>query len=187
MRRPEHLLLDNLRIEPDRVEGPHGIHEDSDRRGILIVEFPPQSLGEEAFLEASPALDRDLSKELPTLPEDPTVPGPLPAARIRMSGPSRVAFTMPAGTTRLPFTLDAVLGAMRKWPPNLDINARLDEEYSRYWILPANYAVELGRSQMGSVRADQRDAVAHALTTGACRIAESASGGLQRTDGSGLG
>ncbi len=207
VRRPEDLLVfdllfDNLRIDPDRGEGAQLTREDSNRRGILIVEFPPQSFGEEAFLEASPALDGELSKELPPKspgpgptvgknvpprPEDLTVPGPLPAARVRMSGPSRVAFSMPAGITHLPFTLDAVLGAMREWPLNLDVNARLDEEYPRYWIVPASYAEELRRSLIGSVRADQRDAVAHALTTGARRIAESASGGLQGTDGSGLG
>ncbi|MEN9678045.1 MAG: hypothetical protein RIS76_3941 [Verrucomicrobiota bacterium] len=55
VRRPEDLLVfdllfDNLRIDPDRGEGAQLTREDSNRRGILIVEFPPQSFGEEAFL-----------------------------------------------------------------------------------------------------------------------------------------
>lgn len=202
VRRPEDhlvfdLLFDNLRVEPDQgQEGAQLIRENANRRGILIVEFPPQSFGEEAFLQASAELDGDL--ELPPKPgDDPLKPGPtvaknvppkpgdlvtlgaLPTARIRMSGPSRLAFTMPTEVAALSFTLDAVLAAMREWPLSLDINARLDEQYSRHGLIPSRYAKDLRESLLGHLHADQHVAFDRALTSSARRIAEQAAGGLQ--------
>jgi hypothetical protein len=96
-----------------------------------------------------------------------------------VSGPSRLAFTMPTEVAALPFTLDAVLAAMREWPLSLDINARLDEEYSRYRLIPSRYAEDLRESLLGHLHADQHVAFDRALTSSARRIAEQAAGGLQ--------
>ncbi len=209
VRRPEDhlvldLLFDNLRIEPDHGEGARLVREDASRRGVLIVEFPPQSFGEEAFLDA--VSNEAASKATP--PEDP-VPGksgktadkqrlplppteqklsaPLPLARIRMSGPSRLAFTMPTDVAALPFTLDAVLAAMRDWPMNLDVNARLDEDYPRFWGLPSRFAEDLRGSLLTGLRVEQRAGVDQALRDSARRIAELAAGGLQATADDRLG
>ena len=40
-----------------------------------------------------------------------------------MAGRSRIAFTMPQNETDLPFTLDAILDAARRWPMRLDSTA----------------------------------------------------------------
>ena len=62
VRRPDdHLVFDltfdNLRIQPDGDAAARLIRENPRRRGILIVEFPPQSFGEEAFLGNASDLD----------------------------------------------------------------------------------------------------------------------------------
>jgi hypothetical protein len=41
---------------------------------------------------------------------------PLPSAKIRMAGRSRIAFTMPADETELAFAIEAILDACRRWP-----------------------------------------------------------------------
>lgn len=119
----------------------------------LIVEFPPQSFGEEAFLDKTgesvpsnrdeedafpekvpkdqladpddddPPPDKVLPKNVVT-PGDPAEPvGPLPGAKIRMSGRSRIAFTMKDEDRALPFTIEAILDACRRWPMRLSVNA----------------------------------------------------------------
>ena len=52
-------------------------------------------------------------------PREP-FPG-LARARIRMSGRSRIAFSMPAGETELPFRIEAILEACRRWPMRLTV------------------------------------------------------------------
>ena len=80
----------------------------------FIFEFPPQSFGEEAFFEAAqqpfsapPADDQIEVSSHPDYPDknvqggvNETPPAQLPSARVRMSGPSRVAVTMPAERSR---------------------------------------------------------------------------------------
>jgi hypothetical protein len=51
---------------------------------------------------------------------------PLPSAKIRMAGRSRIAFTMPADETELAFAIEAILDACRRWPMRLDVNAVAD-------------------------------------------------------------
>ena len=118
--RPDDLLVcdfifENLRLDSTGDE-PRLVRKNS-ATPVLIVEFPPQSFGEEAFLESAGKDNPDLPDLSPakvppeTFPErssavKPTnVPlppqdvGELPSARIRRSGPSRIAFSMPVGET----------------------------------------------------------------------------------------
>ncbi|MCT0208260.1 hypothetical protein [Synechococcus sp. CS-1332] len=190
------LLFDNLRIVPGAGEaGAELVRLDPARRGLLIVEFPSQSFGEEAYLEKA-AVDGTLADDLPrnrdgSKPNGPTVvknrpppplpePAdplrPLPTAKVRMAGPSRLAYVMPAELRALPFTLEAVLKAMREWPLNLDINARPDEAYG-FSQLPKD-ARALQSALVARVANERRSAVDRALTSSARRVAALGAGGL---------
>src|SRR5207237_3799331 len=92
-RRPDDLLICDFVFENLRVSGaapPKLVRKNPERFATLIVEFPPQSFGEEAFIEQpgaetppkpppSPRPD-----QIPPPPPEP-VP-PLPSSRIRMAG-----------------------------------------------------------------------------------------------------
>lgn len=141
--RPDDLLVcdfifDNMRLTS---EAPRKlVRRNPERFATLIVEFPPQSFGEEAFLEPTgPVTEKFDETSKKTSPPDkpgPLVPkaknvetkngdsvGNLPSARIRMAGRSRLAFMMPWDEPELDYTLDAVLGACRRWRMRLDSNA----------------------------------------------------------------
>lgn len=138
--RPDDLLVcdfvfENLRL--DSSGAPKLV-----RRGtstpVLIVEFPPQSFGEQAFMDSAGQEGQEVPRDekFPETAGDVTpkvdnknerqpaekIP-PLPSARIRMSGPSRLAFSMPAEEADLEFTIEAILDACRRWPMRLDVNA----------------------------------------------------------------
>lgn len=139
VRRPDDLLVFDvifagftLHVGPLRLER-------ASRDAYVIVEFPPQSFGEQAYLEVAPevkmagsppdGLEVSGDKSYPRKNVDggsESPPAELPAARIRMSGPSRVAVTMPTGTDVIPFSLPGVLTALREWPMRLDFNAVAD-------------------------------------------------------------
>jgi hypothetical protein len=190
------LLFDNLRVYRGQGRGAQLVRDDAGRRGVLIVEFPPQSFGEQAFLQPSKQ-DGDLSKELPPRAGfDPQNPGPtvqknkpppspsaplpaLPTARVRMSGPSRLAFTMPGDVAALPFTLASVLQAMREWPMRLDVNARPD--VPTLLALPDRAFEVLRDALSANVSDPARVDVNLALAGGTRRIAELAAGGLTRS------
>jgi hypothetical protein len=138
--RPDDLLVcdfifENLRLETSGEGAPKLLRKEPAATATLIVEFPPQSFGEEAFLDAtgpevpSNPTGQDKFKETTGAvdPKNVASPGqPLPAmpsARIRMAGHSRLAFAMPADEAELPFTIEALLDACRRWPMRLDINA----------------------------------------------------------------
>ena len=57
------------------------------------------------------------------LPSVDEVVPPLPGAKIRMAGRSRVGFVMPSAIAGLDYTLAEVLRAMRTWPMRLDYTA----------------------------------------------------------------
>ncbi len=155
-RRPDDLLVcdfifENLTLSSNGVL--KLVRKNPGRFATLIVEFSPQSFGEEAFLDKTgESVPNDLS-DREKFPEkvptenlvDPTNPGPqpdklkpknvvqpadsaeqlrpMPSAKIRMSGRSRIAFTMREEETELPFTIEAILDACRRWPMRLDVNA----------------------------------------------------------------
>lgn len=136
VRRPDDLLVFDLLFENLKLitgEQPRLERQNPAAAATLIVEFPPQSFGEEAFLQVSNA-DADIGKEVTNDPNYPKKnkpqPGepvpPLPSARVRMAGPSRVAYSMPDSEESLTFTLPAVLEAMRTWPMRLDTTALPD-------------------------------------------------------------
>jgi hypothetical protein len=156
VRRPRDLLVfdlvfENLELEPLRPadpvdpEAPVRIARLKRTRtnapAYLIVEFPPQSFGEEAFLDAtkpevennpSPAFSETGDKLSPPAPPKNKVqpnaeahPGidgknPLPFSRMRMAGVSRLVFRMPEDVTELSYTLADVLDACGTWPMRLD-------------------------------------------------------------------
>ena len=127
VRRPDDLLVLRLRLRNlvlrTEGDGPRLVRHPEDAQSLLLVDFPPQSFSEEAFLlDQAPVPRRGLPFAF--APNDP-VP-PLPSARVRMSGPSRLAFTMPPDVSEMPYTLAGVLSAMRSWPQSLDVAALPD-------------------------------------------------------------
>jgi len=166
-RRPDDLLIcdfvfENLQFDLEEPGAPKLVRKDPQAAATLTVEFPPQSFGEEAFLDAtgkSVPGDRAGNEKFPEKvpkenladpndqnpppgklkPKNVVQPGdsaeqlrPMPSAKIRMSGRSRIAFTMRAEETELPFTIEAILDACRRWPMRLDVNAVPDPSPFRF-------------------------------------------------------
>jgi len=144
--RPDDLLVcdfifDNLELADAKTlvrKNPHA-------SATLIVELPPQSFGEQAFLDATgpdvksplPAKEKfDETSTAATAKNVPTVKaeehGALPFAKIRMAGRSRIAFSMPADETTLSFSIDEILDACRTWPMQLDVNAAAEPEFTMH-------------------------------------------------------
>jgi hypothetical protein len=136
IRRPDDLLVCTLRFvgfafltDPPRLDR-------AAPDAYVIVEFPPQSFGEEAFLltagQKADAPDSTQSQEVtqdPSYPKqnvpgaDESVPTSLPAACIRMAGASRVVVAMPIAQESVPFDLPSILAAVRDWPMRLATGA----------------------------------------------------------------
>ena len=162
VRRPRDLLVfdlvfENLKLAPLRAEDaaatPRLKRNAANAPAYLIVEFPPQSFGEEAFLDATgsdvspatqpkfPETDAGVPARNTTVPDAELHPGidgktVLPFARMRMAGVSRVVFRMPDGINELPYTLADVLDACGSWPMRLDSLA-VDDDYERLVARPA--------------------------------------------------
>ena len=100
------ILVDNLTLKTDGY--PRLERTNTNVSAHLMIEFPPQSFGEEAFLEVSAQSEPSAGeprKEVTAEPAYPpknvaqseeAVPSPLPSSHVRMSGRSRLAFLMPA-------------------------------------------------------------------------------------------
>lgn len=193
-RRPDDLLVcdfvfDNLQLSSD---GPTRlVKRDPSKHATLIVELPPQSFGEQAFLEATGPVKEKFPETSPaTKPKNSTSPGDqlgqLPLARIRMSGRSRVAFAMPSIETELPFTLEAILDACRRWPMRLDVNAAPDRDtrlidefkrvdaFSKRWLAEIQAGGTWNQTALNLVDALGGGSVQKALASGARRIARMA-------------
>ncbi|MFO0887939.1 MAG: hypothetical protein U0790_02210 [Isosphaeraceae bacterium] len=202
VRRPNDLLVfdflvDNLKLKTSGE--PRLEKQDPSASAHLIVELPPQSFAEEAFL-AAPYAEKDIDKESceyqrrnpPTPPEDVLALLPLPSSRVRMAGRSRLVFTMPTSETGLPFTLTAVLKAMRTWPQSLSVNASPDPVDLREvdWLgtLVASPAWRgTLASLMSAVKAAGAHEISDAIAASAQRVAEYAAGGLTGSTRSVLG
>ena len=173
---------------------------------LMVVEFPPQSFGEEVFLDATGAEVEGADfngKEVSTDPEYPgkneskgapaeAVP-PLPAARVRMAGPSRLAFQMPANQSELGFNLDAVLTAMRTWPMRLDVNAAPESKsklkIDKVWLkdLIRNHVwKDATASIIAELQSRGARGINAALSQASKRIAEQAARALSRGDARGM-
>lgn len=117
--RPDDLLVCEFLFDNLTLTGPGGsrklIRKNPALSATLIVELPPQSFGEQVFTE-----DDKTREPL----------GPLPTAKIRMAARSRLAFLMPTDELDLDFTLDAILGACRRWPMRLEPSALPDSDPS---------------------------------------------------------
>jgi hypothetical protein len=135
--RPDDLLVCDFLFDNLKLENGALVRKIASATATLIVELPPQSFGEQAFLDETgkdvpnPIPKKEEFAESSKLAPKKNVPvtnaesfgSSLPFAQIRMAGRSRVAFTMPEKEKDLPFTLDAILDAARRWPMRLDSSA----------------------------------------------------------------
>jgi hypothetical protein len=171
VRRPDDLLVFDvtfggftLATNPPRLQRASG---DS----FIVIEFPPQSFGEEAYPESkdqtfdlsktktSPKKD-DEHTEVSTDPNypkknvsgagDQSPPTSLPLARVRMSGPSRVGVSMPAELSSIGYDLASILTALRDWPMRLDRNAASDVLIRLESLLEAARVAGLDRALIAS-------------------------------------
>lgn len=140
MRRPDdhfvaHLTYRNLRLV---TQGTPRLVRSGGGDPLLILELPPQAFAEEAFLDATgpvtpnPPLNTDRADgpvikardNSPTSNAQP-VP-PLPSARMRMAGPTRLVFRLPSNITSVPYTIEGVLDACRRSELKRALTARPD-------------------------------------------------------------
>jgi hypothetical protein len=152
VRRPDDLLVFEasftgfvLKTDPARL-----VRSDAD--AFIVIDFPPQSFGEEAFLESAGQDFKTAKNETTEVSSDPrypkknlpggdeTPPLNLPSARVRMAGPSRVAVTMPAALTTIGYDVASLLQALRDWPMRLDGNAVPDPGIELQALLEAVHA-----------------------------------------------
>ena len=199
VRRPDDLLVFDILVNNLTLKtgaSPRLERENAAASAHLIIEFPPQSFGEQAFL----AVTKQAEPEGPSQGEE-TVPAALPSARVRMSGTSRLAFLMPASVTSLPYTLADVLKAMRTWPLSLPMGAQPDHDPSPRVFERVD--VTLGEFLTTTVASESwmttRRGLSSALSSlagagfeqtvndAAHRVAERAAGGLTRAGDVGLG
>lgn len=111
--RPEDLLVLDFQFSNLRPVGDDDrrlVRRDGGRPARLIVRYPPQAIGEQAYRVEPP---------------DPTPALPFTAAS-RLSGASRVVVEMPAEVAGLDWSLEAFLKALGTWPLALDWAARPD-------------------------------------------------------------
>lgn len=213
--RPDDLLVcdfifENLKLQTAKDSAPKLVRRPQDI-AVLIVEFPPQSFGEEALLDDTgaevPQEDfPETFKDPKPAPGDPppppfnpknkTTPSDGPAfpglahIKIRMAGPSRIAFNMPAEEMELPFNIEAILDACRRWPMRLDLNAiadpppfRIRREVSFYdlWLaslVHSNLWTEITRTLVDSVGG----ALQKRLAAAARRVSTKAVEGIRSGD-----
>lgn len=178
VRRPDDLLVfdllvDNLELTTGNP-GPLLQRIVAGSPAVLVVELPPQSFGEEAF-----QLAESDSEPSPNFKEP--VP-PLPSARIRMAGPSRLAFVMPDDQDSLEYSLPAVLHAMRTWPMQLATTALPDPFLpGRPWLVDVVTSPAFDTAFGGLVahlEARGAQGIKSAIEEAGVRVAERAAGAL---------
>jgi len=101
----------------------------SNKPSGIIIDLPAQHFAEQAFLDATgpEVVDGQGNTDFPESSEvdknqassNAEHYGSLPVAKIRMAGPSRLAFLMPSSVSSLPLTYEAVLNACQTWPLRL--------------------------------------------------------------------
>lgn len=130
VRRPDDLLVCTLTFNGLAFsEGPARL-ERAAAEAFITVTFPPQSFGEEAFLQTAQQSDGATVQPLEVTTDahypkqnvagtDDRIPLTLPLARIRMAGASRIVVAMPREVSAVAFDLPSVLAALRDWPMQL--------------------------------------------------------------------
>ncbi len=112
--RPDDFVALDFEFHNLRIQGSQLVRETAGDAFVVVV-FPPQSIAEEAFFEATPGAD---GKESPSS-EKPTKP----PVRSRLAGPSRVAFLVSPNADSIPFNDESLLEWSR-FSPSIAQNAR---------------------------------------------------------------
>jgi hypothetical protein len=135
VRRPDDLVVLDLAFSGFELAGTPPRLKRAGPRASIVLTFPPQCFGEEAFEKASgqaltpgpgESVEVTDAKGYPkknSTGTDAEPPKTLPMARMRISGTSRVVVEMPSAIDTCSFDLVGVLAALRDWPMRLDGNA----------------------------------------------------------------
>jgi len=105
--RPDDLLyldFEFINLKLVNLPKPHLVRENRNQPAYLIVHFPPQSIAEEAFYEASTPAQSETPKPPPVF--------------ARISGPTRLSFLIPDQINEIPLTLESLL-AWHLYQPSL--------------------------------------------------------------------
>lgn len=102
-----------------RGEGSERVISTTSGTPYLIVWHQPQNIGEQAFFETAPNLNIDADDPDSGSGNEPPDPPPVHA---RYSGPSRIVYKVPPGTT-IPYKLEDLLDACSKFEMNVAPNA----------------------------------------------------------------
>jgi hypothetical protein len=113
--RPDDLLTlrveaVNLRLDTSRPAQPRLVVDRPHRAALLIFQFPPQSIAEQAFFQTAPVAPPGFNP--PPVPPPQSTDDPLPppgGAASRMAGDSRLVFRLPPGMTEIAYTTAALL------------------------------------------------------------------------------
>jgi hypothetical protein len=108
------IELQNMTIQPG---SPPRLRKKGSGAAYLVLHFPPQAITEQTFIEKDPA--GAASKPPVTDSEDLTGP----PVRARISGESRLAFTVPDGFD-VQYTLAEVLAAVEELALSVPVNAK---------------------------------------------------------------
>ena len=159
-RRPDDLLVFDLLVDNLKVAAgapPRLVKRNPNKSAAIILRFPPQHFGEQAFLEKTgpeakvetnqepfqetskefnvDAIDKGddpiESKNVETDSAHAEHVDPLPAANMRMAGPSRLVFSMPDDEAELGLGYEEILDACRRWPMRLSVLAAPERRYKR--------------------------------------------------------
>ncbi len=116
--RPDDLLnlrvsCVNMQLDTADPSSPTLTVADPEQPAYLVVQFPPQTIAEEAFFEGSSDISNNvdsvdqarIKRDAAQLPSPLKPPGSL---AVRLGGPSRLVFRVPADA-RIPFTTTALL------------------------------------------------------------------------------
>ncbi len=113
--RPEDFLALQFEFHNLRIQGSELVRETSGDAFVVVV-FPPQSIAEEAFFEATPGVSE---KGKPSNSETPSQP----PVRSRLAGPTRLAFLVAPNTSSVSFD-DETLLTWSRFTPSIAQNAR---------------------------------------------------------------
>jgi hypothetical protein len=130
IRRADDLLILDVKLINLSVTaaGAQMRRTDVSKDGVLVVTLPPQAIAETATDETAPA------------PTNPT--------ESRISGPTRLAFTMPKGLTTAPWGIDGILEACRTWPQRLSPLARSEPDSVGSIVADGSFAIDVARTKL---------------------------------------